>query len=77
MTSALGLLWASKPLEELVNQVCYTSVLLLLFSLLVMSTGTNDKTGAMTYMLKWTSPQSIKEYTLPITGWTYPSVDKD
>ncbi|XP_050537432.1 delta-1-pyrroline-5-carboxylate dehydrogenase, mitochondrial [Daktulosphaira vitifoliae] len=34
--------------------------------------GTNDKAGGPHYILKWTSPQSIKETFVPLTEWKYP-----
>ncbi|XP_064385125.1 delta-1-pyrroline-5-carboxylate dehydrogenase, mitochondrial-like [Halichondria panicea] len=38
--------------------------------------GTNDKAGAPQFVQRWTSPQSIKETTVPYADWSYPSVDK-
>ena len=40
------------------------------------STGTNDKAGAASYLQKWVSPMSVKETTAPYTDWGYPSVDQ-
>ncbi|CAJ0573166.1 unnamed protein product, partial [Mesorhabditis spiculigera] len=37
--------------------------------------GTNDKAGAPQYMLKWTSPQTIKETHVELPDWRYPSMD--
>ncbi|CAJ0948187.1 unnamed protein product, partial [Mesorhabditis belari] len=37
--------------------------------------GTNDKAGAPQYVLKWTSPQTIKETHTEIPEWRYPSMD--
>uniref|UniRef100_UPI00398E6E78 delta-1-pyrroline-5-carboxylate dehydrogenase, mitochondrial isoform X2 n=1 Tax=Pristiophorus japonicus TaxID=55135 RepID=UPI00398E6E78 len=34
--------------------------------------GTNDKAGGPHYILRWTSPQSVKETHVPLTGWRYP-----
>jgi len=34
--------------------------------------GTNDKAGMLTYLQKWTSPQSIKESFSPLPHWSYP-----
>ncbi|XP_003383539.2 PREDICTED: delta-1-pyrroline-5-carboxylate dehydrogenase, mitochondrial-like [Amphimedon queenslandica] len=39
--------------------------------------GTNDKSGATSYVFKWVSPISIKETFVPMTTWGYPSVDKN
>lgn len=39
--------------------------------------GTNDKTGGTSYMLKWVSPLSIKETTVPLTTFGYSSVDEN
>lgn len=33
--------------------------------------GTNDKAGGPHYLLKWTSPQVVKETFVPITVWKY------
>lgn len=38
--------------------------------------GTNDKAGAGSYLQRWVSPLSIKETTVPVTQWSYPSIDK-
>jgi 1-pyrroline-5-carboxylate dehydrogenase len=37
--------------------------------------GTNDKSGAQSYVYKWVSPMAIKETFVPMTTWGYPSVD--
>ncbi|XP_050058545.1 delta-1-pyrroline-5-carboxylate dehydrogenase, mitochondrial isoform X1 [Aphis gossypii] len=34
--------------------------------------GTNDKAGGPHYVLRWTSPQSVKETFVPLTEWKYP-----
>ncbi|KAJ9591164.1 hypothetical protein L9F63_002319, partial [Diploptera punctata] len=34
--------------------------------------GTNDKAGGPHYVLRWTSPQAIKETFVPLTEWKYP-----
>ncbi|VVC36986.1 Aldehyde/histidinol dehydrogenase,Aldehyde dehydrogenase N-terminal domain,Aldehyde dehydrogenase [Cinara cedri] len=34
--------------------------------------GTNDKAGGPHYILRWTSPQSVKETFVPLTEWKYP-----
>lgn len=34
--------------------------------------GTNDKAGGPHYILRWTSPQSIKETFVQLTDWKYP-----
>lgn len=34
--------------------------------------GTNDKAGGPHYILKWTTPQSIKETFVPQTDLQYP-----
>lgn len=37
--------------------------------------GTNDKAGGPHYVLKWSSPLTIKETTVPMREWRYPSMD--
>uniref|UniRef100_A0A0N5C9F5 Multifunctional fusion protein n=1 Tax=Strongyloides papillosus TaxID=174720 RepID=A0A0N5C9F5_STREA len=37
--------------------------------------GTNDKAGGPHYFLKWTSPQTIKTTSVPLTSWKYPSME--
>ncbi|XP_034936745.1 delta-1-pyrroline-5-carboxylate dehydrogenase, mitochondrial [Chelonus insularis] len=37
--------------------------------------GTNDKAGGPHYVLKWSSPQSIKETFVPITEYKYPYME--
>uniref|UniRef100_A0A0N4ZCK1 Multifunctional fusion protein n=1 Tax=Parastrongyloides trichosuri TaxID=131310 RepID=A0A0N4ZCK1_PARTI len=37
--------------------------------------GTNDKAGGPHYFLKWTSPQTIKTTSVPLTTWKYPSME--
>lgn len=37
--------------------------------------GTNDKAGGPHYALKWASPQTIKETSVPLKEWRYPSMD--
>uniref|UniRef100_A0A0N4Z280 Multifunctional fusion protein n=1 Tax=Parastrongyloides trichosuri TaxID=131310 RepID=A0A0N4Z280_PARTI len=37
--------------------------------------GTNDKAGGPYYYLKWTSPQTIKTTSTPLTTWKYPHMD--
>jgi 1-pyrroline-5-carboxylate dehydrogenase len=37
--------------------------------------GTNDKAGGPHYVLRWASPQTIKEAKGPLTEWRYPSMD--
>ncbi|KAI1309398.1 Delta-1-pyrroline-5-carboxylate dehydrogenase, mitochondrial [Halotydeus destructor] len=34
--------------------------------------GTNDKAGGPHYLLRWASPQNVKETFVPVTSWTYP-----
>lgn len=34
-------------------------------------TGTNDKPGGPHYILRWTSPQAIKETHVPLRDWRY------
>lgn len=36
--------------------------------------GTNDKPGGPYNLLKWTSPQSVKERFTPVNTWIYPSL---
>ena len=40
------------------------------------NTGTNDKAATAAYLQRWVSPQSVKEQMVPLTEWSYPSVDK-
>ena len=37
--------------------------------------GTNDKSGAVSFVMRWVSPWSIKESTRASSEWGYPSVD--
>lgn len=39
------------------------------------ASGTNDKAATAAYLQRWVSTQSIKEQTVPLTDWSYPSVD--
>lgn len=39
--------------------------------------GTNDKAGNVTNMLRWMSPQSIKENMLPVTDYRWPSMTEE
>ncbi|KAM5132515.1 delta-1-pyrroline-5-carboxylate dehydrogenase, mitochondrial [Mantella aurantiaca] len=36
------------------------------------ASGTNDKPGGPHYILRWTSPQAVKETHVPLTEWKYP-----
>jgi 1-pyrroline-5-carboxylate dehydrogenase len=36
------------------------------------SSGTNDKSGSLLNLLRWTSPRTIKEQHVPIHQWRYP-----
>ncbi|HEX7354294.1 MAG TPA: L-glutamate gamma-semialdehyde dehydrogenase [Mycobacteriales bacterium] len=36
------------------------------------ASGTNDKAGSVLNLLRWTSPRSIKESTVPARDWRYP-----
>ncbi|MBN3287029.1 AL4A1 protein, partial [Polyodon spathula] len=36
------------------------------------ASGTNDKPGGPHYVLRWTSPQVVKETHVPLTEWRYP-----
>lgn len=38
--------------------------------------GTNDKAATAGYLQRWVSIQSVKEQTVPLTEWSYPSVDQ-
>jgi 1-pyrroline-5-carboxylate dehydrogenase len=38
--------------------------------------GTNDKTGTQYLLQKFVSPLAIKEQYLPLTRWSYPSMEK-
>ena len=42
----------------------------------VLFLGTNDKAATAAYLQKWVSIQSVKEQTVPLTEWSYPSVDQ-
>jgi 1-pyrroline-5-carboxylate dehydrogenase len=48
---------------------CIQKVCFLLF---VCYAGTNDKAGGPHYVLRWTSPQAIKETFVPLREWKYP-----
>ncbi|XP_046389015.1 delta-1-pyrroline-5-carboxylate dehydrogenase, mitochondrial [Ischnura elegans] len=39
------------------------------------SSGTNDKAGGPHYVLRWTSPQAIKETFTPLRDWKYPYME--
>lgn len=39
--------------------------------------GTNDKAGGPHYVLRWTSPQAIKETFVPVTDVKYPYMQDD
>jgi len=39
------------------------------------ASGTNDKAGGPHYVLRWASPQTIKENSAPLREWRYPSMD--
>lgn len=41
------------------------------------ASGTNDKAGAASNLLRWTSPRSIKETLVPPTDYRYPSMDAE
>ncbi|XP_041835909.1 delta-1-pyrroline-5-carboxylate dehydrogenase, mitochondrial isoform X2 [Melanotaenia boesemani] len=36
------------------------------------ASGTNDKPGGPHYVLRWTSPQVVKQTNVPLTEWKYP-----
>ncbi|XP_068598059.1 delta-1-pyrroline-5-carboxylate dehydrogenase, mitochondrial [Brachionichthys hirsutus] len=36
------------------------------------ASGTNDKPGSAHYVLRWTSPQVVKQTHVPLTDWKYP-----
>ncbi|XP_060925005.1 delta-1-pyrroline-5-carboxylate dehydrogenase, mitochondrial [Limanda limanda] len=36
------------------------------------ASGTNDKPGGSHYVLRWTSPQVVKQTSVPLRGWSYP-----
>lgn len=38
--------------------------------------GTNDKAGGPHYVLRWASPQSVKETFVPLKEWKYPYMSK-
>merc|ERR1712039_247716 len=39
--------------------------------------GTNDKSGSMLNLLRWTSVRSIKETMTPLNDWKYPSMSAE
>lgn len=41
----------------------------------VLSAGTNDKAGGPNYVLKWSSPQTVKEAYVQTTEWKYPYME--
>ena len=46
------------------------------FTLLISISGTNDKAGGPHYMLKWASPQSVKQTFVPLRDVEYPYMKK-
>ncbi|XP_023225110.1 delta-1-pyrroline-5-carboxylate dehydrogenase, mitochondrial-like [Centruroides sculpturatus] len=38
--------------------------------------GTNDKAGGPHYLIRWTSPQVIKQTFIPVNDWKYPQMSK-
>jgi len=48
------------------------NILKVCFLLFVCYAGTNDKAGGPHYVLRWTSPQAIKETFVPLKEWKYP-----
>lgn len=50
---------------------CMPNILKVCFLLFVYYTGTNDKAGGPHYVLRWTSPQAIKETFVPLKEWKY------
>ena len=43
---------------------------------IVFISGTNDKAGGPHYMLKWASPQSVKQTFVPLRDVEYPYMKK-
>lgn len=41
------------------------------------ASGTNDKSGSLLNLLRWTSVRSIKETMTPTLGWKYPSMSNE
>jgi 1-pyrroline-5-carboxylate dehydrogenase len=41
------------------------------------ASGTNDKAGSILNMLRWVSPRTIKENTVPIIDFRYPFLQPD
>jgi 1-pyrroline-5-carboxylate dehydrogenase len=39
--------------------------------------GTNDKSGSLTNLMRWISPRSIKENFLPPTDYRYPFMEEE
>ncbi|MDZ7695205.1 MAG: L-glutamate gamma-semialdehyde dehydrogenase [Balneolaceae bacterium] len=39
--------------------------------------GTNDKAGSAANLMRWISPRSIKESTVPAKDWTYPYMEEE
>jgi 1-pyrroline-5-carboxylate dehydrogenase len=40
------------------------------------NSGTNDKAGSPHYLLRWTSPQTVKDTRFPQTEWKYPYMEE-
>ena len=45
------------------------------FSSIPSIAGTNDKAGGPHYNLRWSSPLTIKETSVPLHAWRYPYMD--
>jgi 1-pyrroline-5-carboxylate dehydrogenase len=41
------------------------------------ASGTNDKSGSLSHMLRWTSPRVVKENFVPLASFRYPSMLPD
>jgi 1-pyrroline-5-carboxylate dehydrogenase len=41
------------------------------------ASGTNDKSGSLLNLIRWTSPRTIKENFVPPTAYPYPSMDAE
>ncbi len=41
------------------------------------ASGTNDKAGSLLNLLRWVSPQNIKENFVPATNYSYPNFDEE
>ena len=76
ITSGLRDKWQNMSFEISRNSNSLTSEFFSNYFFLIFS-GTNDKAGGPHYMLKWASPQSVKQTFVPLKDVTYPYMTKN